>query len=123
MLTTLDLSTIKLFGPHTATLLSLENGKIKWASKNAHTLFDYSREEFHSLTINQLMPRYFADRHDSYIKKWKETGHHIKLNNTSYLWGSSKDGHCFSLLMFAKVILLHGDQDYAFFACLEKMDS
>lgn len=69
------------------------------------------------------MPKYFAEKHDGYIQKWKETGHHITLNTTSYLWGSARDGHCFSILSFGKVILLHSQQDYAFFTCLEKIDN
>jgi len=52
------------------------------------------------------MPKYFADRHDSYVQRWKQTGHHVKLNRTSYLWGSARDGHCFGLLMFVKVVPL-----------------
>lgn len=122
IITTLDLSSIKLFGTATATLIAHESGKIKWASKSAHTIFEYSREEFQALNIKNLMPRYFAERHEDYVQKWKETGHHIKLNQVTYLWGSCKDGSCFSLLMFVKVVPLPNEQDYAFFVCLEKVE-
>jgi hypothetical protein len=54
------------------------------------------------------MPKYFAERHDQYIERWKVTGHHIKLNKSTYLWGNTKSGTLFSFMMFAKVIpLLH----------------
>jgi hypothetical protein len=52
------------------------------------------------------MPKHFAEKHDLYIQKWKETGHHIKLNKTSYSWANNKDGSVFSMLMFVKVIPL-----------------
>jgi hypothetical protein len=68
------------------------------------------------------MPRHFAERHDSYIERWKSTGHDIKLNKTNYLWGSTKSGTCFSLLIFVKVIPLPHEQDYAFFSSMEKLD-
>jgi hypothetical protein len=35
----IELGSLRLFGPHTATFITLESGKIKWASKNAHSLF------------------------------------------------------------------------------------
>jgi hypothetical protein len=68
------------------------------------------------------MPKYFADHHDEYVAEWKESGHHIKLNRTSYLWGSTSDGHCFSMLMFVKLVPLPHKQDYAFFSSFEKLD-
>lgn len=114
----LDLINIKLFSSNTASFISLENGKIKWTSKNAHTIFEYTQNEFHGLTIKNLMPRYFADHHDMYIQKWKQTGHHIKLNKTTYSWGSNKDGTIFSCLLFVKVVPLPIEQDYAFFASI-----
>jgi hypothetical protein len=67
-------------------------------------MFEYTKEEFHNVSVKNLMPKYFAERHDYYIEKWKATGHHIKLNNTTYLWGNTKSGACFSMLMFVKVI-------------------
>jgi hypothetical protein len=68
------------------------------------------------------MPRHFGERHDGYVERWKVTGHHIKLNRSTYLWGSTKSGTCFSMLMFVKVIPLLHEQDYGFFSCLEKLD-
>jgi len=68
------------------------------------------------------MPKHFAEKHDLYIQKWKETGHHIKLNKTSYTWANNKDGSVFSMLLFVKVITLLAEQDYAFFSCMEKLD-
>ena len=56
------------------------------------------------------MPRHFAEKHDGYIERWKTTGHHVKLNKTSYLWGNCKSGSCFSMLMFVKVIPLPHEQ-------------
>lgn len=73
-----------------------------------YKLFEYSKEEFQHLSVKNLMPRYFAERHDGYIERWKVTGHHIKLNKSTYLWGNTKSGTLFSFMMFAKVIpLLH----------------
>ena len=106
LITTLDLHSLRLFGTRTASLISQENGKIKWSSKSTHEIFEYQREEFQGLNINNLMPQYFAEHHDEYIQKWKETGHHIKLNRVSYLWGSTKEGYCFSMLIFAQVLPL-----------------
>ena len=64
------------------------------------------------------MPRYFADNHDKYIENWKSTGYSTKLNNTSYLWGNTKSGNCFSMLMYVKMIALHHEQEYAFFSII-----
>lgn len=44
------------------------------------------------------------------------------MNKTTYLWGSYKNGTCFSMLMFVKVVPLLMDQDYAFFSAMEKLD-
>ena len=96
-----------MFGSKTVSLISYENSKIKWSSRHAHKMFEYSVEEFQSLSIKNLMPRYFADNHDKYIENWKETGYYTKLNSSTYLWGNTKSGHCFSMIMYVKMIHLH----------------
>jgi hypothetical protein len=42
-LSTLELNNIQLFGNNTATMISLDNNRIKWASKNAHRIFEYNK--------------------------------------------------------------------------------
>jgi hypothetical protein len=58
------------------------------------------------LRINDLMPKYFAENHDNYIQNWKDSGFTNKINKTSYLWGTTKSGYCFSLSIYIKIIPL-----------------
>ena len=64
------------------------------------------------------MPKYFAENHDQYIAKWLETGFSSKLNKSVYLWGNTKDGFCFSLAIYIKIVPLEVEQDFAFFAAI-----
>jgi hypothetical protein len=68
------------------------------------------------------MPRYFGIHHDEYIAQWKKSGTSSKLNKTNYLWGVAKSGHCFSMLIYNKLVPLLHENNFAFFSAIEKLD-
>lgn len=66
-----EIKEINIFSPDTITLITSEICNIRWASKNCYSIFGYKdREEFLKLKINDLMPKFFSENHDHYIKKW-----------------------------------------------------
>ncbi len=117
-----EIGKVDLFSDSSLTLICTDINKIKWASKNTSEIFGYtSHDEVVHLPITTLMPPYFAKRHDRYVSKWMESGRYSKLNSTSYLWGMHREGNCFTLKSYLKLVHLPHEGDYGIIASMQQL--
>jgi len=69
------------------------HGLMREASRSVEGLFGYAPEELIGRNISMLMPEPHATQHDSYLERYRQTGHTGILNRTREFDVHRKDGH------------------------------
>lgn len=80
-----------------AIIVTDTEGTIRSVSDSTQTLFGHERSELIGNTINCLMPRHHASRHNGYIERYLETGEKRILGKGRNVEGLHKSGHVFPL--------------------------
>ena len=45
-----------------------ELGNIAMVNNQASAIFNYSKKDFKTIRVNEIMPKIFAEQHDNYLK-------------------------------------------------------
>lgn len=79
-------------------------GLVQWVSSHFTKLFGYRRDEVAGKKVNMLMPPSYAQRHDTWMRNWKEKGTEFNMNKIRRFWIVDKNGHCCSSHSFIKIV-------------------
>lgn len=74
-----------------------EQGKVESFSASAETLFGYSADEVIGRNISMLMPAPYAEQHDGYLARYRETGERRIIGIGRVVNGLRKDGTVFPM--------------------------
>ena len=74
-----------------------ETGQILSFNTAAEKLFSYTSKEIIGQNIKRLMPESIAEKHDSYLKRYLDTGHTKILGLTREIEGKRKSGETFPI--------------------------
>jgi two-component system sensor kinase FixL len=74
-----------------------EQGIIHSFNRSAERMFGYSPEEVLGQNVKMLMPPYFAERHDGFLARYRETGEKRIIGIGRIATGQRKDGSTFAL--------------------------
>lgn len=86
-----------------------DRGHVQSFNAMAENLFGYPTEEVTGKNIKMLMPPYFAEKHDGFIARYKETGERRIIGIGRIVTGQRKDGSTFPLeLSVGEVKTEHG---------------
>eukprot|EP00804_Cyclotella_cryptica_P022784 CCRYP_005004-RA/>CCRYP_005004-RA protein AED:0.03 eAED:0.03 QI:363/1/1/1/0.26/0.18/16/9071/831 len=73
-----------------------DRGVIQRVNKASCKLFGWSEEEFIGQNINMIMPKHHAERHDSYLSQYMQTGVRRIIGKERELEACRKDGTTFT---------------------------
>lgn len=93
---------------------------IKWASKNCCSMFGYNRGDLIGKSINSWIPQSFAQCHDQILKNYYVTGRESLTSHMYHTFSLDKDGFCFSINLFIKVIPIN--ESYEIMALYHKLN-
>lgn len=80
-----------------AMLIIDERGRIESLSSTAERLFGYSLAEIAGTNVSQLMPSPYREQHDSYLKRYLNTGERRIIGIGRIVVGQRKDGTTFPM--------------------------
>ena len=96
-----------IFNDHAIVLFSstAENSKgmIKKVTPNIQEVLGYAIQETHNMSINQLMPAPFAERHDEFIKKFLEKGTYTRMNRSFHLYVVDRERFLHPMEMYLRL--------------------
>lgn len=79
-------------------IISIDSqGVIQTINRSAERLFGYTRNEMINQNVSMLMPAPYSEEHDSYIKRYLQTGKPRILDSVRELVGRRKDGSTFPI--------------------------
>ncbi|GAB4303136.1 MAG: hypothetical protein Kow0096_25050 [Thiohalomonadaceae bacterium] len=85
-----------------------ENGVIETFNTAAESLFRYTAEEVIGEKVNLLMPHPLREEHDSYIRRYIETGEQRIIGNEMNVNAQRKDGTVFPMSIKVGEMMLDG---------------
>ncbi|MEG3617260.1 PAS domain S-box protein [Magnetovibrio sp. PR-2] len=74
-----------------------EAGMVQSFNRSAERIFGYDAQEVLQRNVSKLMPKQFADNHDSYIQRYKETGQAGIIGTGRETIATCKDGSEFPI--------------------------
>ena len=74
-----------------------EEGRILWFSKAAERLFGFAEAELVGENVSTLMPSPDRERHDGYLKRYRETGERRIIGIGRLVAGRRRDGSTFPM--------------------------
>ena len=77
-------------------------GRILKVNQGLFKVFGYTKTEVIGHSLNVIMPKVFAVRHNEFLEKYFETGYSMVLNKERIFYGMHKDGSCFCLKTVVK---------------------
>jgi len=85
-----------------------EEGIIETFNAAAETLFRYQAEEVIGRSVNLLMPHPMREEHDSYLRRYIETGEQRIIGNEMNVNAQRKDGSIFPMSIKVSEMMLDG---------------
>ena len=82
-------------------------GIITFTSRNIDDVFGRTRPELIGENINSLMPAFPGKDHDVVLNSWRRSGTWRTMGKLKEVYCMHKDGHCFSALLYLKLIVKH----------------
>jgi PAS domain S-box-containing protein len=74
-------------------------GNIAMVNQQAANVFGYSKTEFKTIKVNDIMPKIFADQHDNYLKVFLQNKTKKVNSDERKLFGKNKNGYAFPILL------------------------
>ncbi len=83
--------------PDAIISIKAEDSSIILFSKGAEKMFGYAAEEVMGKNVNILMPEPYRSQHDTYVKKYIETGEKKAIGRIRVVKGKRKNGEIFDI--------------------------